>query len=122
MHTDAVRTNDRVVIRDRPWIVRQVTKVADSHSLLKLEALDDDKPSLLSVSVPPEQPRLLPTEDLAFELQQLDSLTSWSNSHRILATTLVRETGLLSGARFGRVALEAYQAAPALRLIAKPPP
>lgn len=122
MHTDAVRTNDRVVIRDRPWIVRQVTKVADSHSLLKLEALDDDEPSLLSVSVPPEQPRLLPTEDLAFELQQLDSLTSWSNSHRILATTLVRETGLLSGARFGRVALEAYQAAPALRLIAKPRP
>jgi superfamily II DNA or RNA helicase len=34
--------------------------------------------------------------------------------------TAVQETGLLSGARFGRVTLEGYQLAPALRLLAKP--
>lgn len=52
----------------------------------------------------------------------LDSFASWAGAHRILGATLVRETGLLTGARFGRVALEAYQFAPTLRLLAKPRP
>jgi SNF2 family DNA or RNA helicase len=34
----------------------------------------------------------------------------------------MQETGLLSGARFGRVSLEPYQLAPALRLTSKPRP
>lgn len=122
MSTTAIETNSRVLVRDRPWVVREVAKVTNGRRLLTLEALDDEEPVLLSVSVPPEKPQLLPTEDLSFEPRQLDSLTSWSNSHRILAATLVRETGLLSGARFGRVALEAYQLAPTLRLLAKPRP
>ncbi|WP_075162185.1 helicase-related protein [Chthonomonas calidirosea] len=118
-----IETNTRVVVRDRPWIVREVKKIANGHHLLTLEALDGEEPTRLPVSVPPdEKPQPLPTEDLCFELRQLDSLISWSSSHRILAATLVRETGLLSGARFGRVALEAYQLAPTLRLLAKPRP
>jgi SNF2 family DNA or RNA helicase len=39
-----------------------------------------------------------------------------------LAATLVQETAMLAGARFGRVALEAYPLAPALRLLSKPRP
>jgi SNF2 family DNA or RNA helicase len=126
---DAVRrespkmnTNDRILLRDRPWVVRQVTQVEGGRLLLKLEALDGDEPASLEVAVPPEELQALPTEDLRFDLAQLDSLTAWANAHRILAATLVRDAGLISGARFGRVTLESYQLVPALRLLAKPRP
>jgi hypothetical protein len=126
---DAVRresrkmnTNDRILLRDRPWVVRQVTQVEGGRLLLKLEALDGDEPASLEVAVPPEEPQALPTEDLRFDLAQLDSLAAWANAHRILAATLVQDAGLISGARFGRVTLESYQLVPALRLLAKPRP
>jgi hypothetical protein len=67
--------NDRILLRDRPWVVRQVTQVEGSRLLLKLEALDGDEPASLEVAVPPEEPQALPTEDLRFDLAQLDSLT-----------------------------------------------
>lgn len=122
MSSSAIKATDRVLLRDRPWIVRGVVAVAGGHRVLRLEALDGETPNTLSVIAPPEEPRLLPTEELTFNLQHLDSIAAWSNSHRILAATLVRESGVLWGARFGRVALEAYQLAPALRLLAKPRP
>ncbi|MER3399385.1 MAG: hypothetical protein C4316_12835 [Chloroflexota bacterium] len=120
--TLAISVNDRIVLRDRPWIVRQVVEVEGNRQLLKLEALDGDEPASLEVAVPPEEPHLLSVETPAFDLAQLDSLAAWANAHRILAATLVQNTGVVSGARFGRVTLEAYQLAPALRLIGKPRP
>ena len=116
----ALSVNDRVLLRDRPWIVRQVVEVEGSRWLLKLEALDGDEPASLEVAVPPEEPKVLPGEELSFDLAQLDSLTAWANAHRILAATLVQNAELISGARFGRVALEAYQLVPALQLLKKP--
>jgi len=77
-------------------------------------------PTALSVVIPPEEATRLPNEEIRFDLRGIDSLAAWCNAHRILGVTLVRETGLLTGARFGRVALEAYQLAPTLRLLAKP--
>jgi SNF2 family DNA or RNA helicase len=59
---------------------------------------------------------------LVLDPHSFDSFAAWARGHRILASSLVRETGLLSGARFGRVALEAYQLAPTLRVLAKPRP
>lgn len=41
--------------------------------------------------------------------------------HRALALTSIRDDAL-GGACFGRVVLEAYQAAPLLRILAKPSP
>lgn len=120
MSTLAISSNDRIVLRDRPWIVRQVTAVADDRRLVKLDALDGDEPASLEVAVPPEEPQLLPAEAPVFDRAQLDSLAAWANAHRILAATLVHHTGLISGAQFGRVKLEAYQLAPALRLLSKP--
>jgi len=118
----ALAPNDRILLRDRPWRVHKVTAVADGYRLLEVEALDGDQPAFLSVAIPPEEPVPLPSEALEFDLRQLDSFSAWSRAHRILATTLVRETGLLSGARFGRVLLEAYQLAPTLRVLSKPRP
>ena len=120
MSTLPISVNDRIVLRDRPWVVRQVVEVESNRRLLKLEALDGDEPTSLEVAVPPEEPHLLPVEAPVFDLAQLDSLTAWANAHRVLAATLVQSTGLVSGARFGRVTLEAYQLAPALRLLGKP--
>lgn len=101
---------------------RRSSPIADAHAILELDALDADHPRRLSVVAPPEEPVALPPEDLSFDLANLDSLRSWSLNHRIVDATLVKETGLITGARFGRVSLEAYQLAPAMRLLASPRP
>ncbi len=87
-----IHPNDRILLRDRPWIVRQVSETGNAHRLLALEALDGDRPETLQVAVPPEEPRLLPNERHAFDLAQMESLAAWVNAHRILGATLVRET------------------------------
>ena len=102
--------------------MRKVTSAGDGRKLFELEALDGDVPGTLTAVVPPEQALPLANEAVQFDIKALDSFAAWSRAHRVLAATLVRETGLLSGARFGRVALEAYQLAPTLRLLAKPRP
>ncbi|MCR4398963.1 MAG: DEAD/DEAH box helicase [Firmicutes bacterium] len=91
-------------------------------TLLEVEALDGDDPVFLSLAVPPDEPEVLPNELAEFDLRGLDSFTAWSRAHRILASTLVSETGLLSGARFGRVLPESYQLAPVMRILSKPRP
>jgi superfamily II DNA or RNA helicase len=120
--TLSVSAGDRVLLRDRPWRVRKVTSAGDDRRIVEVEALDGDTPAALSAVIPPEDATPLPSEEVHFDLTGLDSLAAWSRAHLILGSTLVRETGLLTGARFGRVALEAYQLAPTLRLLAKPRP
>ncbi len=112
----------RVLVRDRPWRVRKIVDVAEQHRIVEIEAADGESPRALSVVTPPEPLVPLPSEEVQFDLSGLDSFAAWSHAHRILGATLVRETGLLSGARFGRVTLEAYQLAPTLRLLANPRP
>ncbi|HXG43490.1 MAG TPA: helicase-related protein [Gemmatimonadales bacterium] len=113
---------DRILLRDRPWRVRKVVPGGNEHRILELEALDGDVPRTLSAVTPPEEATPLPNQEVALDRAGFESFAAWANAHRIIAATLVRETGLLVGARFGRVALEAYQIAPALRLLAKPRP
>lgn len=76
-----IRVSDRIVLRDRPWIVRSATKAEGDRWLLKLEALDGDDPRDIDVAVPPEDFRPMPSEMPAFELSQLDSLSAWTNAH-----------------------------------------
>ena len=118
----SITVGARIRLRDRPWAVRRVTTAGDDRRLFELEALDGDVPGALTAVVPPEQALPLPNEAVQLDIKGLDSFAAWSRAHRVLGATLVRETGLLSGARFGRVALEAYQLAPTLRLLAKPRP
>lgn len=120
--TVIVSPGDRILLRDRPWRVRKVTPAGEGRRIVEIEALDGDSPSELSAVIPPEEFEPLPSENVTFDMGNLDSFASWSRAHLALGATLVRETGLLTGARFGRVALEAYQLAPALRLLAKPRP
>jgi len=116
------RVGDRVHARDRPWRVCGRQALSGSLTALELEALDHDEPRRLSLVVPPDEVSLLASETPQFDLSAIDAFASWARAHQLLAATLVQETGLLSGARFGRVALEAYQLAPTLRLISKPRP
>jgi superfamily II DNA or RNA helicase len=118
----ALNPGDRILLRDRPWRIRKLVSGGNEHTMLELEALDGDTPRTLSVVTPPEEATPLPNQEVEFDLDGLESLATWANAHRIIAATLVCETGLLAGARFGRVALEAYQLAPALRLLAQPRP
>jgi superfamily II DNA/RNA helicase len=115
-----LQDGDRVLARDRPWRIRSRKALPDHNAVFELEALDGDDPVSLSLVVPPDEVLALASEAVAFDPSGLDSFQSWSRAHRVLRATLVHETGLLSGARFGRVALEAYQLAPTLRLLAKP--
>lgn len=117
-----VRVGDRVLVRDRLWRVSQRSQISEYATTLQLESLDQDNPRVLSVAVPPDEVVPLPNESLSFDLNALDGFTPWAHAHMALAATLVQETGLLSGARFGRVELEAYQIAPTLRILAKPRP
>jgi len=97
----------------------KVEAIGGRH-VLSVEALDRAAPIRLDVVVPPEEVNILLPETLQCDTAGLDSFTAWSRAHRILQATAVRETGLVSGARFGRVSPELYQFAPALRVLAKP--
>lgn len=99
-----------------------MTDAGPDRHVVEIRALDDDAPRTLSVVLPPEAATPLPSAQVQFERTGLDSLPSWLLAHDILNATLVHETGLVTGARFGRVTIEAYQLAPSLRLLAKPRP
>lgn len=118
----AIHAGDRCLARERPWLVRACRQLTDAASVVELEALDGDAPASLSMVVPPDELIPLPGDDLRFDPSTLDAHGPWRVAHEVLGATLVRETGLLSGARFGRVVLEAYQLAPTLRLLSKPRP
>lgn len=114
-----VQPGDRVLVRDRPWTVREVNAPYATQAILNLHALDEDSPSELTVISPPEEVSVLPGQAVEFDLRGLDSFAAWSRSHRMLGASLIRECGVLTGVRFGRVELEAYQLAPTLRILAK---
>jgi len=109
----------RVQLRDRLWRVLRVEPAQGVH-LVEVDALDHESPRLLTVVVPPEEIAPAPPEELRFDERGFEPLGTWSAWHRILEATRLDESGLISGARFGRVAPESYQLAPTLRLLAKP--
>jgi superfamily II DNA or RNA helicase len=118
----SLRTGERVLVRDQAWRVEAVQPIGQGRSVVQLLPADGDHRRPLSVVVPPEDLLPLPTEDLRFDLDLLSPLGPWRRGHEAIRLTAVSEEGLLSGARFGRVALEAYQVAPVLRILAKPRP
>lgn len=120
--TVQIRYGDRVLVRDRPWVVREVNAPYATQAILELRALDNENPAGLTIIAPPEDVIPLPNQAVEFDLRLLDSFSAWSSAHRLIGATLVREPGILSGVRFGRIALEAYQLAPTLRLLAKSRP
>jgi hypothetical protein len=113
---------DRVRVRDRPWQVAAVKRLGEGRLSLELRALDSEEPRTIEILTPPDDVELLPPEEIALDPLGFDSFASWAAAHRVVAAGLVRESGLLSGARFGRVALEPYQLAPVLRVLSKPRP
>ncbi|WP_166485065.1 DEAD/DEAH box helicase [Candidatus Desulforudis audaxviator] len=118
----SVNVGDRIKLRQRAWRIRGRRSLPPHIVIFELESLDTEKPRSISVVVPPDEFFVLPTESLYFDVKGLNAFASWANDHRLIAATLMRETAVLSGARFGRVCLEAYQLAPTLRLLNKPRP
>lgn len=117
-----IKIGDRVVVRDRPWVVKYVNETKDVPAIIELEAIDELEPIKLTVISPPDEITLLPNQELEFDLKAFDSYISWSLAHRILGATLCKEMTSLSGIHYGRVELEAYQIAPTLRILSKPKP
>lgn len=115
----SIRQSERVVVRDQTWLVKSVTEIADDRTVV---TLDPEVPGqkILSVVVPPERLIPLPPVDLTFDIRSLGPVGPWQNAHKLISMTSIKDEGLLSGARFGRVALEAYQVAPVLRILSKP--
>lgn len=120
--SEAISIGDRVAARDRIWRVRNRNDFCVDASIYELEAIDGGEPRLLSLASPPDRLQVLANEGLSFSTSGVDAFFAWQRAHRLIASTLTQETGLLSGARFGRVALEAYQIAPVLRILSKPRP
>src|SRR5579884_3710551 len=116
-----LRVGDRVAVRDRPWRVEDIRDLGDGKALLKLLPASGDGASPLAVVCPPERVVRLPPEELRFDLDEIAPIVPWLRAHQALTLTAFQE-GSLSGARFGRVNLEAYQIAPVLRILAKPRP
>ncbi|MDH7513098.1 MAG: helicase-related protein [Clostridiales bacterium] len=114
-----IKPGDRILVRDRPWVVREVNAPYGTQAILKLQAIDEITPPQLTIISPPEEIAVLPSRDVEFDPRGLDSFSAWSMAHRILGISLIRETTLLTGVRYGRVALEAYQLAPTLRILSK---
>lgn len=119
MGVSTFRAGDHVFSRGRPWRVREARLLGQGRSSVELEALDSESPPSLTLLSPPDAVEVLESSGLELHARAFESFGAWSAAHRILAASLVRETGLLSGARFGRVALEPYQLSPVLRLLAK---
>ncbi len=113
---------DRVLVRDRAWRVGAQKEIAGGGRLLDLEALDREEPARLTVLSPPDEVVSLPSEAPRFDPAGIEAFGPWARSHAILGATLVHDSGLPFGALFGRVAPEAYQLVPTLRLLAKPRP
>lgn len=121
MGISTFRIGDRVAVRDRPWRVEATRDLGDGRTLLRLFPAGGEGASSLDVVAPPEEVLPLPPEELDFDLTELGPITPWLHAHRALALTAIRDSSL-TGARFGRVTLEAYQIAPVLRVLAKPRP
>jgi len=121
MGNSTFHIGDRVSARDRPWRVGSTRDLGDGRTLVRLLPAGGDGASPLDVVAPPETVIPLPPEDLRFDLAELGPITPWLHVHRALALAAVRDEAL-TGARFGRVTLEAYQIAPVLRILAKPRP
>ncbi len=115
------RPGDRVAARNRPWRVEAVRALGNGRTLLKLIPTAGDGASPLDVIVPPERVLVLPHEELRFDPREIGPVAPWVHAHQALTLTAVKD-GTLSGARFGRVTLEAYQVAPVLRILVKPRP
>jgi len=118
----SVAIGDRVLVRDRPWRVRLARPVSEGAFLLELDALDGEVPTSLPVVSPPEDVTPIPPQGLTFDANGLVPWRPWADAHRVIAATLARADGQLAGAVHGRVALEAYQLAPTLRLLSQPRP
>src|SRR5262249_36375071 len=116
-----LREGDRVAVRDQPWRVQGVEDVGPRQQLVKLLPARGDGGSPLTVIAPPAPITPLPSEQLRFDLSELGPIGPWLAAHRALALTATKDDAL-GGARYGRVVLEAYQAAPVLRVLAKPRP
>ncbi len=112
----------RVLARDETWRVRSGHSISEKACLLELEALEGERRRTLTLCVPPDEVVPLPAEPPAFDRMGVESFSVWARLHGFLASTLVRGADLLTGARLGRVQVEAYQLAPALRLLRKPRP
>jgi len=120
--TSTIAPGDRVAARDRIWRVRSVQAVAGGLSVVELDAAEPGEPERTTLVVPPDLITPLPPEAPEFDLAALTPWHAWALGHRLIETTLVRDSGTLSGALHGRVALEAYQLAPALRVLSQPRP
>lgn len=117
---DSLRPGDRVYVRDSLWTVEDVQGLSQNKTYVTLKPLGSG--GVLQVIVPPERILPVPTSKLSFDVTAVGPVTPWINSIRALSMGAVRSDELLVGARFGRVALEAYQIAPALRALTKPRP
>jgi superfamily II DNA or RNA helicase len=115
------RVGDRVAVRDRPWRVEDIRDLGDGKTLVKLLPASGDGVSPLAVVCPPERVVRLPPEELRFDPDEIAPVAPWLRANQALILTAFQD-GSLSGARFGRVNLEAYQIAPVLRILAKPRP
>lgn len=115
------RPGDRVAVRDAVWRIEAVEELGDGRALLSLLPAEPNGHGRLPVVVPPDRVTPLPTEELSFDLKLVSPIGPWLWAHRALALTCIKDASL-TGARYGRVALEAYQVAPVLRILSKPSP
>ena len=114
-----IRASERVMARDRTWVVKSVSEIVDDRALI---TLDPEEPGQrpLTVVIPPEKLVALPPVELTFDVRGLGPFGPWRDAHKLISVTSIKDVGILSGARFGRVALEAYQVTPVLRILSKP--
>jgi hypothetical protein len=67
---------DRILLRERGWRIVKRSDLSPEEAILELEALDAERPRMLSVVVPPDEFRLLPGEELSFDLRGLNAYTA----------------------------------------------
>lgn len=111
-----------VKVRDSVWKVSQLQPLPEERMLIELLPIGEKHLSRISVVTPPEVIEPLDPPDLVLNKSHWGPIGPWQLKHDLVSASCVRESDWLSGCRFGRVALEAYQVAPVLRILSSPKP
>lgn len=93
-------------VRQRSWRLVRASPVEGGVDVLELESLEAGVIDRLTVLHPLEQVDVVSGRAPSLDRRSLTSHADWASAHRLLAATAVRDAGSLSGARFGRVAVE----------------
>ena len=109
----------KILLRDRAWLVESATKVAEDKTLFRL--FDPNCAERLEALCPPETYEPLPEEAPVFAKSAVAPLEAWQSTNLALKMSCM-DSGEFAAFYGGRISPEHYQFAPVARMLQLPRP